>query len=303
MTNYFSTIAQIQETTWTDETALEVADACRSQFFFQSRPTDKLVLFFHGFTAVPEQFAAISTALFDQGYNVLVPRLPGHGLPGEWNADQPPPLPKSASTYQEFALSWLETAHHLSRNIVVGGLSSGATLAAWLALEHPHTIDRALLFAPYLTNSNGLVNWVIETFNFYFKWRVAPGAISFGYQGFYMPALRVFLELGKEVLQRTHTTPMVPSLILSSAADQTTPSSDYQELFQSISQFHPETWNVRLDRALQIPHNMMTKAEGNRHADLVIEIAKTYLENPLPWQDAEPLIQRTIQQCTAMSRF
>ncbi len=33
---------------------------------------------------------------------------------------------------------------------MIGGLSTGGTLAAWLALEHPEQIDSTLLFTPYL---------------------------------------------------------------------------------------------------------------------------------------------------------
>jgi esterase/lipase len=297
MSNYFSAIAQLQESTWTEETTLAIADANRSQFFFQSRPTEKLILFFHGFTAIPEQFAVISTALFDAGYNVIVPRLPGHGITGDWTSKQPPPLPETPVIYQEFALEWLDAVQPIAQQVIVGGLSGGATLAAWLAAQRH--VDRTLLFAPYLNNNNGFINWVVETFEFYFKWRTAPNTVNFGYEGFRMPALRAFLNLGQTVLE--HGSVGAPSLIVSSDADPTTPESDFEQLYQATSAAHTPTWNIRFESALSIPHNMMTSAEGNPHIDLVMEITKLYLKGELDWDAVQPLVEKRIRDLNTIA--
>ncbi|MDZ8023831.1 MAG: hypothetical protein RMX35_20055 [Nostoc sp. DcaGUA01] len=44
----------------------------------------------------------------------------------------------------------MQIAKTLGQQVVIGGLSTGGTLAAWLALEHPQEIDSTLLFNPYL---------------------------------------------------------------------------------------------------------------------------------------------------------
>ena len=133
------------------ETKLPVKnEGCRSQFLLHAAPTSKVCLFFHGFTAAPYQFLPMGRVLYQAGYNVLIPRMPGHGEAGDWNRDNPPPLPTNADTYKQFGLDWLQKAQTLGDRVVVGGLSGGGTLAAWLAFERAQDIDRALLFAPYL---------------------------------------------------------------------------------------------------------------------------------------------------------
>jgi len=56
----------------------------------------------------------------------------------------PASLPGDPETYQQFGLYWLQQAGFGETSL--GGLSGG-TLAAWLALERPQQIDRALVFA------------------------------------------------------------------------------------------------------------------------------------------------------------
>ena len=94
MSNYSTLIsAIIQQTKAAEEKLPLMAQTHGSRFFFQSDFSDKVCLFFHGFTATPEQFAPIGETFAQAGYNVLIPLLPGHGIAGEWDGDNPPPLP------------------------------------------------------------------------------------------------------------------------------------------------------------------------------------------------------------------
>jgi esterase/lipase len=52
-------------------------ESCRSRFFFQPKPTKRICLFLHGFTAEPAQFVPMAATFFKAGSNVLVPLLPG----------------------------------------------------------------------------------------------------------------------------------------------------------------------------------------------------------------------------------
>ncbi|MER3476765.1 MAG: alpha/beta hydrolase, partial [Leptolyngbya sp. ERB_1_2] len=184
----YSLISEIVRTTREQEAALGLSgETSRTRFFLHTHPTQKVILFFHGFTAVPQQFVPIAEAFFQAGYNVLVPLLPGHGLAGDWNQDNPPPLPEDISIYQAFAIEWLQYAQQVGETVVVGGLSAGGTLAAWLALEYSRSINRALLFSPYFSNTNPVADWAVQTFDIYFEWKTEPGAVNFGYPGFAMP--------------------------------------------------------------------------------------------------------------------
>lgn len=296
MLNYSTLTKAIVEETWTLENALPLIDeTCRSRFFLHPSPTSKVCLFFHGFTATPEQFVPIGETFFNAGYNVLIPLLPGHGQAGNWDKDNPPPLPENQLIYQQFGLKWLEQVQPLGKQVVIGGLSGGSTLAALLALERPQQIDRALIFAPYLSNSNKVVDLFVEIMNIYFEWQTAPGTTSFGYDGFLMSALRVFLDMGQDVLERAENSFAAPMFIVSSESDRAVGNEDHKALFDAVLKHQPKAWYHCFDKVLDIPHNMMTFIEGNKYRNLLIAIAKAYVESDLTWAEIDEIGDRMMQ--------
>lgn len=284
MSNYSNFISEtIQQTKSFEATLPLMAQTGGSQFFIQPNQTDKVCVFFHGFTATPEQFAVIGKAFYQAGYNVLIPLLPGHGIAGDWNNDNPPPLPEDKQIYQKFGLHWLQVAQDLGNKVIVGGLSGGSTLAAWLALECPEQIDRTLVFAPYLSGSNKVVDLFVRFFNIYFQWRTKPELAHFGYDGFLMPALRVFLDMGNDVLEQAQKTLASPMLIVSSESDRAVGNREHKDLFEATVQFQPKSWYISFDREWDIPHNMMTVAEGNENLNLLITLSLAYVKSDLTW--------------------
>ncbi|MDF5717137.1 MAG: alpha/beta fold hydrolase [Rhizonema sp. NSF051] len=285
MSDYFSLKSAIFEEAKNLETALPIRnEACRPKFFLHSHPTSKVCLFFHGFTAGPYQFEPIGKILFEAGYNVLIPLQPGHGIAGDWNRDNPPPLPTEAEVYQQFALSWLKVALRLGEQVVIGGLSSGGTLAAWLGLERPQQIEKAILFAPYLSQSS-IVDLLVEILSIYYEWPNKDNPGNFGYSGFRMPALRLFLNMGKELLEKVENHPAVPMFVISSDSDRTIDKKELQALFASLLKQQSKSWYHRFEQIFEIPHTMMTKAEGNQYTDLLISVAKSYLESDITWDE------------------
>lgn len=290
MPDYTTLTSTILQETKAREDALPLMDrACASRFFLHSSPTSKVCLFFHGFTATPQQFVPLGEVLFKAGYNVLVPLQPGHGVAGYGDRDNPPPLPENPQVYQQFCVDWLKVAQGMGEQVIVGGLSTGGTLTGWLALEFPQQIDKALLFAPYLSGSNKVVDLFVHIFDIYFEWKTKPGRDHFGYDGFLMPALRIFLDLGEEVLKRAKNSFAAPMFIVSSDSDRAVGKQDHEELFQAVLQKQPKSWYHCLDRALDIPHTMMTKAEGNNYLELLIAIAKAFVESDLTWAEVEQI--------------
>lgn len=286
MLTYADTIAAIAQHAQRHEAELPVVDpACRSRFWFHPQPTPKVFLFLHGFTAGSYQFVPMAEAFYRAGYNVLIPRQPGHGIAGNWHGDNPPPLPTQIEIYQAFVMDWFRQAQALGERVIVGGLSSGATLAAWLAFERPHDVDRALLFAPYLSGNNRLVDFFVETLPFYFEWLNKDSPGHHGYDGFRIPTLRIFLDLGQTLIDQAPERFVAPMFIVSSAGDRSTNPHDHQALFTGVLQHQPQAWYHCLDAALQIPHTMMTQAEGNDYQNLLITLAQAYVESDLAWAE------------------
>ncbi|MEH1899721.1 MAG: alpha/beta fold hydrolase [Nostoc sp.] len=194
-------------------------EACRSKFLIHPYFTSKVFLFLHGFTAGPYQFEPLGQAFFNKGHNVLIPLQPGHGRSGNWSCKNPPPLPTDIQIYQQFLLKWLQIAKTLGQQVVIGGLSTGGTLAAWLALEHPQEIASTLLFTPYLASRYSLLDQLIKILPIYFEWFNKDASGNFGYKGFCLKALRIFLQLVGEVSEKAKGCVSAPILMVCSEAD------------------------------------------------------------------------------------
>ncbi|MGG6267486.1 alpha/beta hydrolase [Leptolyngbya sp. AN03gr2] len=278
MLNYALATAAIREQVRQEEADLPLKNGqCRSRFFFHARPTQTVCLFFHGFTAAPYQFEPLGQACFEAGYNVLVPLLPGHGKAGNWNRKQPPPLTSDPMVYHRAVAEWLGIAKMLGDRVVVGGLSTGGTLAAWAALTYPQLVDRALLFAPFLGHKFKPVDWLIKTLPIYFEWfnKDAPG--NFGYNGFQMPALRLFLEMAEDTVKQAKRKPISPILMVCSESDRVTNRQTQRQFFQTVVQQQPRSCYHCFDKRYKIRHRMMTQMEGNQYEDWVIHLAKAYI--------------------------
>lgn len=152
-------------------------------------------------------------------------------------------------------------------------------------MEYPNVIERNLLFAPYLSGANKLVDFAVKTLPFYYEWINKDNPGNFGYQGFYIPALRIFLNLGKEVLRRVENQAMTPVFIIASESDLTVNHQTMREFFQKVYKQQPQSWYYSFDKVFEIPHTMLTTLEGNNYLDLLISIANAYVESDATWDE------------------
>ncbi|TVQ08312.1 MAG: alpha/beta fold hydrolase [Leptolyngbya sp. DLM2.Bin27] len=277
-------------------------DALHSRVWLHPQPTDRVCLFFHGFTAGPHQMEPIGQHFFRAGYNVVAPLLPGHGRAGDWNKDNPPPLPTDPETYQVFGAQWLNLASRLGRRVTVVGLSGGGTLAGWLALEKSAQVDRAVLCAPYLSASRKVIDLFVKRVDTYFAWAAPDGRadpdLALGYDGFATPALRAVLELGQYCQQRVKQAPVAPTFTISSESDRAVSNTDHQHFFAAALNHQPISWHLLFNRVLDIPHTMMTTQEGNRYQHLLNVIIQAFVESDLTWAEVEEIAYRMTQNRT-----
>ncbi|MGB3336868.1 MAG: alpha/beta fold hydrolase [Devosia sp.] len=127
------------------EASLPLHPRCGSVMLTHGEKVAEVVIFFHGLTNCPAQADELAPWLFGLGYNVLVPRLPGHG-----EAD---PLTLaladvSAEDFVETALSSVALAQGLGDNVIVVGLSAGGTLTAHQA-QHESKVANSISVAPF----------------------------------------------------------------------------------------------------------------------------------------------------------
>lgn len=108
-------------------------------FFWEAGPVGVLLL--HGLTATTAEVRPLAHLLHEKGYTVSGPLLPGHGtLPEDLNR----------VTWQDWLWEAEKTYQHLAticEHVFVGGESTGAVIALYLASQHPE-IAGVLNYAP-----------------------------------------------------------------------------------------------------------------------------------------------------------
>ena len=124
----------------------ELNPVCRSILLTHGVRTERAVVFFHGYTNCPQQFSELGHIFYDMGYNVLIPRLPRHGI-ADRKVENLSPL--KAEELRDCADTSVDIACGLGQKVYVAGLSAGGTLSAWIA-QNRTEVTRAVLIAPAL---------------------------------------------------------------------------------------------------------------------------------------------------------
>lgn len=96
--------------------------------------TSKVIVLFHGLSDSPFYFRSIANALYENGNNVVVALLPGHGLNDAKAAMRDPNL---ALRWQSHVAKVIEVSANLGDTLYLGGFSTGAALALNYGLRHP----------------------------------------------------------------------------------------------------------------------------------------------------------------------
>jgi alpha-beta hydrolase superfamily lysophospholipase len=121
-----------------------VSPTARSILLTHGAKAAKVVVYFHGYTNAPPQFTALGQTLFEKGYNILVPRLPYHGLDDRLTTEQ---ARLAASDLAQTADEALDIAQGLGEKVIVTGLSAGGVMTAWAA-QFRDDVDKAVVIAP-----------------------------------------------------------------------------------------------------------------------------------------------------------
>ncbi len=101
------------------------------------------VLLCHGFTATTAEVRLLAKTLYENGYTVTAPLLPGHGTS---------PEDCNRFTWQDWYACIEHTYQQLANDchrVVIGGESTGALLVLYLAARHPESMG-ILCYAPAL---------------------------------------------------------------------------------------------------------------------------------------------------------
>jgi alpha-beta hydrolase superfamily lysophospholipase len=122
-------------------------------------PRRGAVLALHGFSACGQQFFQLGPLLAEQGFDVLVPMLPGHGAPagpdGEEDLSGVPTAENWTSSYGGLAAAMNRVMAESPGERVLVGYSLGGTVAINAAHRAPGVYDRMLLITPLIAIRGG----------------------------------------------------------------------------------------------------------------------------------------------------
>jgi dienelactone hydrolase len=144
MRDFQTAITHFQAITAHEHADPQINPACRSLLLHHTNTTPRAIVFLHGITSSPRQFADLGQLFFERGYNVLIPRMPKHGYTNRLTSE---PKHLASEDFIGYATRAIEIATHLGEHLTLGGLSVSGSIAAWCTQQRPE-VDLSVLMAP-----------------------------------------------------------------------------------------------------------------------------------------------------------
>ena len=236
------------------------------------QPTDKVYVLIHGWTNSPFQWVDFGQLLYDKGYNVLILRMPYHGLAsgsvGELRYATP-------ELMRDYADDTIDIAAGLGDEIDVVGLSVGAAVASWIAQNRPD-VTRVMSIAPMFGIGR------LPRFVDYFLLNFASRAPNFNptdpaepqrehvYRGQSSRGVANAMLFGKTLLRQAESTPpAVTELIVVTNDNDTTVNNSITDELTALWQEKGANLIVYVfPREDGYPHNIIDRT-SNPRADTV----------------------------------
>ncbi|MFT2092372.1 alpha/beta hydrolase [Paraglaciecola sp. 2405UD69-4] len=106
--------------------------------------TEKVMVLFHGLSDSPFYFRSIAKAVYQEGFNVVVALLPGHG---KIDPDADMEDSELADRWRSHIAKVTAISEQLGDKIYLGGFSTGGALATEYILQHPEKVSGLTLFS------------------------------------------------------------------------------------------------------------------------------------------------------------
>jgi pimeloyl-ACP methyl ester carboxylesterase len=143
-TGYAEALERLDQLKALDDDA--VNPVCLSRGLLHGEKTRRTVVLIHGLTNCPQQWAPFADLLHARGINVLLPRMPHHGLADRLTTDMGN---LRAEELRDFGDRVVDIAAGLGDEVVIAGISAGGIVAAWVGQYRPE-VTKSVLIAPSL---------------------------------------------------------------------------------------------------------------------------------------------------------
>jgi pimeloyl-ACP methyl ester carboxylesterase len=133
-----------------------------------NKVTEKVVVLFHGLSDSPFFLRSIAQSIHQQGNNVVVALLPGHG---KKQADEDMQDDKLADSWRAHLSQVIDYSASLGEQRYLGGFSTGGALATEYILKNPKSVEALMLFSGALALDSSVeslaniwgIQWLAKT--------------------------------------------------------------------------------------------------------------------------------------------
>ena len=268
ITNYEEAIGRVKSMQEEDHRDL-ARDVCISKLHDHGKRTAHGIILLHGFTTCPEQFNELGKQYYEQGNNVLIPRMPYHGLSDRLTDAL---VNLTAEDLAAFGDKVVDLAHGLGKKVTLIGISGSGTLAAWLA-QNRADLDFVFMIAP-LFGLAFIPPWFTKFFerivlrlpNFYMWWDPRkkaenPYSIFYAYPGYPTRALVEFLRLAMVTRAQAEKSPPRAGKITMIFND-AEPAVSNAEAMRLLSLWQKNgkanISEIHFEKEMKLPHDIIT---------------------------------------------
>ena len=236
-----------------------VNDASGSLLLVHGQRTPRVYVLVHGITNSPLQWKELGEILHGSGHNVLILRMPYHGLNSHHVRELGALKAEDLRSYADCAV---DIASGLGDELVVVGISGGGTVASWM-VQNRSEVDQALLLAPFfgVRGVPGFANMLLMNAfsrlpNIVLDNPLEPRR-DWVYRGEATRGVAAFLAIGADVIRsaRDGNYPTGQVMILTTAIDDTANNRSTEVLIDLWRTSGAEVIDFTFEPSLGIPHN------------------------------------------------
>ena len=204
-------------------------------------PTEWVIVLFHGLSDSPYYLRSIAKDLHDAGMTVVVGLLPGHGLK---QADQDMQDPGLSDRWKSEVETITAMTRPLGQKMMVGGFSTGGTLATHYALRHSDDVSGLILLSGALALSDSAER-MSRVWGMQFITKLVDGDYQtfnpnpYKYPGVALFAVIELMEVIRQVRELVAVQPLtIPIFAAHSLSDVSTPYAGVESLVESSEAPH-----------------------------------------------------------------
>ncbi len=280
MTDYDEAVSRVEKM---QEEELPITnESSRSLLMEHGQKTDEVFVLVHGVTNAPKEFEELGQMLYEQGANVLILRMPYHGLK---SGDIKELKPLTTEDLRVYADETIDIANALGDKMTVMGISGGGTVAAWMTQNRPE-VARTVLLSPFFGMAQTpmfldpiLMNAFSRMPNLSIGGK-SEADRAWVYKGESTNGVAVFLRLGQAMLKQADSAPPETSdiFILTTASDLAADNGWAQKLGEEWQAQGAPVDSYEFPKSDHIPHASIDPFTDEAIRQLVYDKIMTWLD-------------------------